>query len=180
MAIETISEESILRIERKWAMPNKRTFQIHPIKEFLGEEVSDGIWIDPFANESNWATITNDLNQKFNTDYHMDALEFMKLFESDSIDGVLFDPPYSPRQVKECYESIGLSLTQETTQTRFWSRVKDEIARVVKPGGKAICFGWNSQGIGINRGFVMNRILMVAHGSYRNDTICVVETKKIM
>ena len=51
------------------------------------------------------------------------------------------------------------------------------MARILKPGGKAICFGWNSMGLGKNRGFEMTRILLVPHGGSKNDTICTVEVK---
>jgi len=39
-----------MRIERIWAMPNKNTFDIKPIKELILEEMTNGKWIDPFAN----------------------------------------------------------------------------------------------------------------------------------
>lgn len=164
-------------IERKWSMPNKNTFQIKPIKELLKEEMNDGIWIDPFANSSKLATITNDLNLDYDTDYHMDALDFLKMFESESVDGVLYDPPYSPRQVSECYKNVGVEVTQQTTQASFWSKHKDEITRILKPNGKVICFGWNSMGCGLKRGFEMKRILLVPHGGNHNDTIVTVEVK---
>jgi len=165
-------------IERKWSMPNKLTFQIKPIKELILEEVNEGVWIDPFANNKKFASITNDLNPIYETDYHMDALDFLKMFDDNSVDGVLFDPPYSPRQIKECYESVGLD-TQggKLTRSSFWSNMKIEIARIVKPHGKVLCFGWNSQGIGKTRGFEMKKILLVPHGGHHNDTICTVETK---
>ena len=83
-----------MRIERIWSMPNKNTFSIAPITQLLLEEVNDSdMWIDPFANCSKVARITNDLNPDFDTDYHMDALEFLKMFDSESVDGVLYDPP---------------------------------------------------------------------------------------
>lgn len=41
-----------MRIERVWAMPNKWTFTIKPIKQLLLEEVVDGMWCDPFAGEN--------------------------------------------------------------------------------------------------------------------------------
>lgn len=119
-----------------------------------------------------------ELNPIYNTDYHMDALDFLKMFDAQSIDGVLYDPPYSPRQVSESYKGFGKSVTKETTQASYWSKHKNEIARILKPGGKAICFGWNSQGIGIKRGFMMKKILLVAHGAAHNDTICTVEIKE--
>jgi len=164
-----------MKIERKWAMPNSLTFTIKPIKELLKEEVGTGIWLDPYARNSKIASITNDLNPDCNTDYHMEAVDFLKLFPKDYADGVIFDPPYSPRQIKECYNGIGLE--QFNTKMNFWSKAKNEIKRIVKPGGKVICFGWNSMGIGLNRGFTMMRVLLVPHGGAKNDTICTVELK---
>lgn len=165
-------------IERSWGFPSKNTFSIKTIAELLDEEVKDGIWIDPFANNSKIATITNDLNKDFDTDYHLDALDFLKMFEDESVDGVLYDPPYSNRQVSEVYKGVGLPVAKETTQSTFWSRQKEEIARILKPGGKVISFGWNSCGVGKKRNFEIVRILLVSHGGHHNDTIVTVEIKK--
>ncbi len=166
-----------IKIERVRAMPNKHTFDIKPIHDLITEELTDGLWIDPFANQNKLATITNDLNLEFDTDYHMDALDFMKMFESDSVDGVLYDPPYSPRQVSECYNNVGYNVTWDTTKASFWGNHKREISRIVKIGGKVITFGWNSGGIGYKYGFEIERILLVPHGGWHNDTICTVEIK---
>ena len=164
-------------IERKWAMPNKNTFSIKPIKELILDELTEGVWIDPFANSNKLATITNDLNTEYDTDYHMDALDFLKLFPDNSVDGILYDPPYSPRQVSECYNNVGLSVTWDTTKSSFWSNHKREISRILKLNGKVITFGWNSGGIGASNGFNIKRILLVPHGGWHNDTICTVEVK---
>ena len=159
-------------------MPNKNTFDIHPIRKLIAEELGeDTFWIDPFANCNHIADVTNDLNPIFDTDYHMDALDFLRMFGSKSVDGVLYDPPYSPRQVSECYKNFGIEVTQETTRASFWSNHKKEISRIVKPSGKVITFGWNSGGIGAKYGFKIKRILLVAHGGWHNDTICTVEVK---
>ena len=166
-----------VRIERIWAMPNKNTFEIKPIHDLIVEEMTDGTWIDPFANRNKLATITNDLSQEFDTDYHLDALDFMKLFGDVSVDGVLYDPPYSPRQVSECYNNVGFNVTWDTTKASFWGNHKREISRIIKVGGKVITFGWNSGGIGYKYGFEITRILMVPHGGWHNDTICTVEVK---
>ncbi len=166
-----------ISIERVWAMPNKNTFDIKPIYDLITEELTDGIWIDPFANQNKLASITNDLSVEFDTDYHLDALDFMKMFDSDSVDGVLYDPPYSPRQVSECYNNVGYNVTWDTTKASFWGNHKREISRIVKIGGKVITFGWNSGGIGYKYGFEIERILLVPHGGWHNDTICTVEIK---
>lgn len=171
-------DHSNLVIERIWSMPNKNTFDIKPIKDLISEEISDGIWIDPFANKNKIATITNDLNPEYDTNYHLDALDFLKLFDDNSIDGVLYDPPYSPRQVSESYNNFGINVTWDTTKASFWSKHKSEISRIVKPSGKVISFGWNSGGIGHTYGFDKTRILLVPHGGWHNDTICTVEIKR--
>ena len=168
---------SNILIERVWAMPNKHTFEVKPIHDLIVDELTDGIWIDPFANRNKLASITNDLSTDYDTDYHMDALEFMKIFGDSSVDGVLYDPPYSPRQVSECYNDVGYNVTWDTTKASFWGNHKREISRIVKVGGKVITFGWNSGGIGYKYGFEIKRILLVPHGGWHNDTICTVEVK---
>lgn len=175
---QRVNDTSKIRIERIWAMPNKNTFEILPIKKLISEEVDlSKYWIDPFANRNKVASVTNDLSLEYDTDYHLDALDFMKIFEDNSVDGVLYDPPYSPRQVSECYNDVGYNVTWDTTKASFWGNHKREISRIVKIGGKVITFGWNSGGIGYKYGFEIERILMVPHGGWHNDTICTVEVK---
>ena len=114
-----------MEINRVWAMPNKNTFSIKPIANLLERWVisQGGVIVDPFANGSKIATITNDLNPEFDTTYHMDALDFLKLLETSSCDCVLYDPPYSLRQVSESYKGFGIEVTQETTQASWLSLI---------------------------------------------------------
>ena len=86
-------------------------------------------------------------------------------------------PPFSPRQIKECYESVGFVPKGNYTQASFWSKQKDEIARISKLGSVVMSFGWNSNGMGKSRGFSQEEILIVAHGGNHNDTIVTVERK---
>ena len=163
-------------IERKWSMPNSKTFSIKPINELI-YKYAFGKIIDPFANENKIAIITNDLDPTYNTDYHMDALDFLKMFDDESVDTVLYDPPYSPRQVSECYTKLGQTVNMQTTQASYWSNHKKEIGRIVKLGGIVITCGWNSGGIGKKYGFEIEEILLVPHGGWHNDTIVTVERK---
>lgn len=133
--------------------------------------------VDPFANGSKYGTVTNDLNPAFDTNYHMDALDFLKMIGSESADMVLYDPPYSLRQVKECYEGFGVTVTAEHTKASWRAKHLDEIARITKPNGICISFGWNSNGVGKKRGFEIIEILLVAHGGSKHDTIVTVERK---
>ena len=64
-----------MKINRLWAMSNSHTFSIPPIRELIEHYVGwSDVIIDPFANDSTIGTITNDLNPKFDTDYHMDTI----------------------------------------------------------------------------------------------------------
>jgi len=143
-------------IERVWAMPNKRTFQILPIKKLIGEEIPNGQFvIDPFPFK-----------------YKEDALVYLHRIKPSKYG--LFDPPYSPRQLKESYKGKGNYDTKIST----WSRWKDVLCSKIVSKGKVISFGWNTNGMGMKRGFRITRILLVAHGSQHNDTIVTVEAKK--
>ena len=167
-----------MQINRKWCMPNKNTFDIKPIKEVIDKYMVTGVIIDPFANKNKIATITNDLDEQYDTNYHMDATDFLKMFEDNSVDMVLYDPPYSPRQVSECYKNLGKAVNMQTTQTSYWSNQKKEIGRILKPNGIVITCGWNSGGIGKKYGMEIQEILLVPHGGWHNDTIVTVERKK--
>ena len=157
-------------------MPSRHTFQIKPIAKLISKYCGNGVnWIDPFAGENSPAEITNDLNPVKPTKYHMHAKDFAHQL-TGTYKGVLFDPPYSLRQVKECYDEIGVKLFQEDTQ-RFPQNVKELIADKIEGGGYAITFGWNSQGFGKNLGFQILEIMLVAHGRGHNDTIVVVEKR---
>lgn len=157
-------------------MPNKNTFDIPPIHKIIDKYIF-GVSIDPFANKNRIAMITNDLDPQYQCDYSMDALEFLKSFANDSVDTVLYDPPYSPRQVSECYRKLNQTVNMETTSASYWANQKKEISRIVKKDGIVITCGWNSGGIGINNGFEIVEILLVAHGGWHNDTIVTVERK---
>ena len=87
------------------------------------------------------------------------------------------DPPYSLRQIKECYNGIGIQKLDKETTLYGFIKVKEIIARIIKPGGYVISFGWNSGGMGKKRGFEIIEILLVPHGGHHNDTIVTVEQK---
>ena len=167
-----------LIINRVWAMPNKWTFKIKPIKELVERYVGEGTgWIDPFAGMNSPAELTNDLNPKANAKFNLKAIDFVKQLDG-KYTGILFDPPYSGRQVKECYNDLNIDVQRDDTNTFFYWSVKREVADKIKIGGYAIHFGWNSNGFGKKLGFELIEILLIAHGSSHNDTIVTVERKE--
>ena len=171
-----------IKINREWAMPNPNTFMIKPINEIIkkyGFADEPLTFVDPFCRNSPFKKfcVSNDLDPTIKADYNMDALDFLKMFDSESVHGVLLDPPYSPRQVAECYKKSGKTVNMETTQSSFWANIKKETARILTPSGVCITCGWNSGGIGKNLGMEIEEILLVAHGGWHNDTIVTVERK---
>jgi hypothetical protein len=91
-------------------------------------------------------------------------------------DAVLFDPPYSPRQIAEVYASIGRACsTQDTQNARLYREARVRLASMLKPGGIGISCGWNSTGFGAD--FKVEELLLIAHGGAHNDTIVTVERK---
>ena len=113
-------------------MPNHRTFSIPAIKRLIHKYLDPKmISIDPFANESKLAKITNDLNPDFKTDFNLDAVDFLKTFADNSVDFVFYDPPYSLRQVSECYKNVGIEVTMETTQSSWRTKHINEIERIL-------------------------------------------------
>ena len=178
--VKEIPLETVV-IQRVWAMPNGLTFTIKPIRELLNRYIKDYmVVIDPFANNSEYGTITNDLNEDYKTDYHLDALEFLRLMPSSSCDVVLYDPPYSITQAAQLYKSYGKKkLEINVANMKYWAECKNEVARILKTEGIAITFGWNTNGIGKNRNFRQLEILIVAHGGSKNDTLVTIESKVV-
>lgn len=166
---------------RQWAMHSADTFSIRPIERLLHRWLKDRRSIvDPFARNSRLAHWRNDLNPETQAEHHMDAREFLKtLYDADNFeaDALLLDPPYSPRQISEVYQSIGRKCSTEDTQNaRLYREVRDLGNRLLVAGGIVISFGWNSAGMG-TPAYRMEEVLLVPHGGAHNDTIVVVETK---
>jgi hypothetical protein len=84
--------------------------------------------------------------------------------------------PLPARALDVAYKNAGRKVgTEETQNARLYKECKDRMAQILKPGGIAVCCGWNSMGFGLNRGFELLHVLLVAHGAAHNDTIVTVE-----
>lgn len=110
----------------------------------------------------------------------MDARDFLKYLKEKGAqcDLMILDPPYSPRQISECYKEAGIKATQADTQNSvLYKQVRDLADQLVAVGGVCLSFGWNSVGMGKGREYEIEEILMVCHGGAHNDTICIAERK---
>lgn len=170
-----------MKISRDWASPSSDTFDVPPIAGFVRKYLMKSkVSIDPFARNKRWATYTNDLNPETAAESHIDAEAFLRQIAEKSVkaDLVIFDPPYSPRQIAECYANVGKTVTMEDTQNCvLYSRVRSAIPAVLADDGIVLSFGWNSNGMGKKHGMEIIEILIVAHGAAHNDTICMAEQR---
>ena len=176
-----------MNYRREWAMPSMHTFSIKPVRNFIDRNTPQ--WVketcDPFCGKSVLAKHRNDMQYG-----GIGGLSFLQSFDKESMDLVYFDAPYSPRQLKECYNNCGVHLAD--TKASYWASLRDEIKRILVPGGIVLSFGWNSVGVGTKRGFKeIDGILVcyvadydevdgliVSHGGNHNDTICKAEVKR--
>lgn len=156
-----------IRMERVWSMPSPRPFQIPAIAKLIEEEcagVPKEKIVDLFPHNAT-----------------RDAFELIKSLPDSTVRVFLLDPPYSHRQAKELYKDHGkehgIQMVSWESPKQYWTEFRKEITRVLEPGGKCITLGWNSQGTGKRLGFEITRILQVAHGGNRNDTIVTVDRK---
>lgn len=156
------------RMSRAWAMPSRHTFEVPPIGEFVGRWMR-GVSVDPFAGHDPRTTYHNDLGHG-----GKDAVEWLNDLAAQGVkcDTFIFDPPYSPRQITECYASVGRAATMQDTQSSFWTRVRSSARPLLNDGAILLSFGWNSVGFGET----IEEILIVCHGGAHNDTICMAET----
>jgi hypothetical protein len=157
-------------------MPASDTFDCKPIAEFVRRYLK-GVSVDPFARNKRWATHTNDLNPATQAEHHMDAVAFLDMLADQGVkaDCIILDPPYSPRQISECYSAAGLKAGMKDTQNAaLYARVRNAAKRLCKEGTIVLSFGWNSAGMGKDADRL--ETLLVAHGGAHNDTICVADS----
>lgn len=168
-------------MSREFAMPSAETFSIPPIEKFVSRwlKAAPGVGIDPFSRNKTLVQITNDLDPNTKAQFHYDAEAFcLRLAGHVRCSVALFDPPYSPRQIAECYKGIGREVTTKDTQNAaLYKRVRDALDPLMLPGAIVLSFGWSSNGMGKNRNYKIEEILLVAHGGAHNDTICMAERK---
>jgi len=161
----------------RWCMPSPDTLSMDPARAVVDKYAANAsVIVDPFARNCRIGTHTNDLNPNTSAQYHMHADDFLRMLADDGVraDLVIFDPPYSPRQVSECYADAGLRAGMQDTQTaRLKKRCRAAIGRLIRPGGHVISFGWNTTGMGT--GYARKEIIALCHGGDHNDTLITVD-----
>jgi len=180
------SEKTLLSpkpgFSRVWQMPTADTFSAPAVGAWVKSYLSKSkCSVDPFARNKRWATHTNDINPATGAEHHMDAEAFLFMLRDKGVrcDLAILDPPYSPRQIKECYQSAGIKCgMRETQNAALYARVRHAVSQILTPDAVVLSFGWNSCGMGKKYGMEIIDVLLCCHGGAHNDTICIAETIK--
>ena len=160
-----------MELSRIWVMPSIWTFTMAPVQKLFKKYSVGPGFVDPFAGENSPAEHANDIEGRGNAS-QMDGLAFLKTFDDNALSGCLFDPPYS---VEQCLRRYTPKHNGTAGRAEYLARCKDEIKRIVKPGGLAISFCWDSTGMGKKRDFEIIEIVLLCHGACHNDTIVTIE-----
>lgn len=155
-------------------------FEIPNIKEKIYNIINlfnNPTIINPFSDNNKIATITNDFDINKNSDFHLEALDFLQHLKNDSCDIFLFDPPSNPNRMKFYFEEMNLKLHKKYYLTDYWTKLKKEITRILKINGYVISLGYNSGGVGKTNGFNIEEILILSNYYLKNDIFCVIDKK---
>ncbi|MBS1504189.1 MAG: hypothetical protein JST32_19120, partial [Bacteroidetes bacterium] len=133
--------------------------------------ICEGKVLNLFAGRTllNVDEIRNDLDPEMPAHFHLDALALLREWEGIKFNTILLDPPYAYRKSMELYKGNICSPFRQ---------LKDEISRVMVPGGLVITFGYHSVVMGASRGFAVERVALFSHGGAIHDTIASVERRQ--
>lgn len=161
---------------------NRWTFEIPEVREivdrFLLAPPHVGPWVDPFAGRSVLGVhdFTNDLDPDSPAAYHLEAEQFVREIVPAGVVGVLWDPPYSYRQISDCYHALGRKATTNDTNSSFYSRVRKPLVEKLAPSATVVYCGWDT--IPFAPGFEIVEGLIVCHGGgHRHDTLVTVQRR---
>lgn len=151
--------------------PKKFTFEMPRVKMWV-ESWCRGKTLNLFAGmiTLNIDEIRNDINPKMEADYHLDAYEFVADWKGDNFDTIILDPPYNLRKAREKYEGQYIG---------GYTKIKNIIPNILNPNGRVISLGYDTVGMSKSRGFEKVAICVVCHGGDHNDTLILVEDKKL-
>ena len=132
---------------------------------FIDKKIIKKPSIDPFARDCTWADVTNDLDTSKKAMFNLDALNFIKTFENNSIKLILFDPPFSTSQEKKYAFNSNLYAADSNKISQLYK----EAFRVLSPGGVMVKLGYNSTRP--HPGLKLKHLILVNFGGSRNDVI---------
>ena len=153
---------------------NCYTFKVPKIKAWVIAQCEGKTVLNLFCGPTmlaNCRESRNDLTEEFPANYHMDALECIRMIRDAGddyvkFDVVLLDPPYSYRKSMEFYKGH--------LNSKF-KQILDIVPEILDPNGKVITFGYCASYMGKCRGFEPKEILVIDHSGAIHATLAIVE-----
>lgn len=141
------------------------TFSDPKVRDWV-EERLEGRVLNLFAGKTKLKhdgdILRVDVDEDRDADLHVDALHIREHVRDRSFDTVVLDPPFSEIQSRKHYNG---------EHAGKFKHIRDEVAELVRPGGKTLTFGYHSTGMATTRGFDKQEILLINHGGRFPDTV---------
>lgn len=133
----------------------------------------NGLVIDPFSRNCQWADLTNDLNKETKAKYNLDAIEFLEMilkkYGENSVKCILFDPPFSSRKSDVYQKSSKEELINIYATSGYVKKFFKIAEKLIMPEGIIIKLGYNSSKP--IKGYEMKNLMVVNFGANRNDVL---------
>jgi len=115
------------------------TFQTRIVREIVLDEL-DGRVLNACAGKTKLEKegveiVRNDINPEIDADYHVDIEEIDTVFDEDSFDVVVLDPPFDQTQSDEHYDGL---------HARNLGKARQKLVELIRPGGKIVELGWST------------------------------------
>lgn len=114
--------------------------------------------------------VRNDIDEEIDASYHFDAIHVGRYFDDNSFDTVILDPPYTLYTANQYYDG-------EYVGRDVMSQMKDDLATIIRPGGKFIQFGYNTTGMGRRRRYKRTEVAVFNHMNMMRDTVASVHVR---
>lgn len=113
--------------------------------------------------------IRNDVNPDVNADHHLDICSLDgSVFEARSFDTVVLDPPFDQSNAEKHYEGWHAS---------DLAAARENLAKLVRPGGRLIELGWNSHGATAFDGWARDALHLFQRGPCLPDMFCTIDQR---
>jgi hypothetical protein len=171
-----------VRLRRVLSPAERWTFRIPAVAQLITKYVpEDGKgWIDPFCGRSTLAEYRNDLDPESPCSSHNEAEAFVRAVRPPrgGFRGVLWDPPYSYRQISDCYHALGKKAHTNDTNSSFYTRVRAPLLPKLAKNALVLYCGWDT--IPFGPGFEVVEGLDICHGGgHRHDTLVTVQRRVV-
>jgi hypothetical protein len=149
--------------------PKKWTFEQPELKTWT-EAQCQGKVLNLFAGKTRLSVdeYRVDISPEHGPDLVSDAFDFVTS-TGMKFDTIILDPPYNLRKSREKYQGRYVG---------SFTKIKNAIPAILNDNGIVITYGYDTVGMGRNRGFRKEAVLVVCHNGDHNDTLVVLDRKE--